>query len=221
MIPQIRFSDRPLSTRIAVCHLIKWNQNPGNCQTRSGMRCVSNTIPSAPGTLTWTGPTLHSVSPQTLLCLHSDDPRRRVASAPPVYSERVVAPQPLQKPTGVQHGCGAHSPGAPAQRPALHMRREGQRSSIGCKRGLGDFTQFTHSYHSLQRSRMAQDSESACHAEVLARRLPGADAISMISTFSLAACWAHGQVSAGGPCAPLHRCGERSASVVRSLHPAL
>jgi Na+/melibiose symporter-like transporter len=72
-----------------------------------------------------------------LLCLHSDDPRRRVASAPPVGSERVVAPQPLQKPTEVQHGCGARSPGAPAQRPALHLRCGAQRSGVGCKRGLG------------------------------------------------------------------------------------
>ena len=100
------------------------------------MRCVSNTIPSTLGTFMRTGPTLHSVPLQTLLCLHSDDPRRHAACAPPVGFRRVGAPQPLQKPTGVQHGCGARSPGAPAQ-PALHLRREAQRSGVRWKRRLG------------------------------------------------------------------------------------
>ena len=38
---------------------------------------------------------------------------------------------------GVQHGCSARSPGAPAQRPALRQRREAQRSGVRCRRGLG------------------------------------------------------------------------------------
>jgi hypothetical protein len=80
-----------------------------------------------------TGPTLHSVPLQTLLCLHSDDPRRHAACAPPVGFRRVGAPQPLQKPTGVQHGCGARSP---ARLPNV-LRFTGAAKRSGAASGAG------------------------------------------------------------------------------------
>jgi hypothetical protein len=96
---------------------------------------------------------------------------------------RLSVPSALERPNlcRSQQGCSTGAAHAALARlpDVLRFTRTAKRSgsASGASVGWAKFTLFMPANHLLQRSHMAQASESACCAEGLARRLPGADAI--------------------------------------------